>query len=220
MLTDRISNILFCPTIGSVQQLKREGITKGVHLVGDVMADILLQLVPGTGCQAPGAWHRYYLVTIHRNTNTDNPNQLKKIFQALASLDRKVIFPMHPRTRNVVRGDKSIQKIIAKSKNLKIMEPVSYFKMLELEKNSEGIITDSGGIQKEAFLLGVPCLTLRTETEWPETVHYGRNRLCSADSHEILNAFSSMKKNFKKKVPPVYGRGNAAEKILSILNSL
>ncbi len=218
VLTDQVSTLLFCPTRGAVRQLKKEGIRKGVYFVGDVMADLLMSVVKKTRRVTAGRTRRaYYLATIHRNTNTDDPERLYKIFKALSGLDKPVLFPIHPRTRRLIQRDQRILKIVKNSRQLNILPPVSYFKMISLEQNAQGIITDSGGIQKEAFLLNVPCITLRRETEWPETVQYGRNRLCPPDAKKILGAFEAIKKNRLKKAPDVFGEGKAVKKILRII---
>lgn len=218
ILTDHVSRLLFCPTQTAVQQLKKEGIKKGVYFVGDVMADLLMNVVKEPRRVAAGRSRRgYYLATIHRNINTDDPEILYKIFKALSSLDKPVLLPMHPRTKRLIWQDRRILGLVKNTKTLKILPPVSYFKMLSLEQNAQGVVTDSGGVQKEAFLLNIPCVTLRDETEWPETVQYGRNRLCRPDAKKILEAFQVIKKRQLKKAPAVFGSGNAAEKTLRII---
>jgi len=215
VLTDRVSSLLFCPTRRAVDQLKREGILRGVYLAGDVMADLL-----GASkkiLKSGGRKKSYYLATVHRNTNTDNRARLSKIFKALGALDKEVIFPLHPRTRDILRRDAGLRARVRSHKNLKLAAPASYLNMIRLEKNSAGIITDSGGVQKEAFLLGVPCVTLREETEWTETVRYGLNTLCRPNARDILKAFKKMNKRKLRKIPPVFGRGDASKKIVSRL---
>ncbi len=214
VLTDKVSSLLFCPTQDSLLQLKREGITKGAFVVGDVMADILKFYRAKLG--SPKEKSLYYLATIHRNTNTDDPLRLEKIFKALSQLDRRVLFPIHPRTSHKIKRNRAIQKIISASKTLRIVKPVSYLEMLNLEKHAMGIITDSGGVQKEAFLFRVPCVTLRDETEWQETVRYGLNRLCEPESGLIVRAFRQMAAR-KKPAHRPDGNGDASRKILRII---
>jgi len=131
----------------------------------------------------------YYLATIHRAENTDNWERLKNILEALSSLDKPVIFPVHPRTKKKVE-EYNLEFFIEK---IQVIEPVGYLDMIQLEKNAKAILTDSGGVQKEAFWLRVPCITLRDETEWVETVRYGWNRLVGADKEKILDAVLNIK---------------------------
>lgn len=213
VVTDRISDLFFCPTASAVRQLAHEGITRGVFLVGDVMADVLRQhhKIPAHTNSRP-----YYLATIHRNTNTDTPSRLARIFRALDGLDEKVVLPLHPRTAGKIQKNERLRKTLALAENIRTIQPVSYEKMLALEKTAKGILTDSGGVQKEAFLLRVPCVTLRTETEWPETLRYGWNELCEPSAKKILKSFARIKRR-RGRTPAVFGRGNAALKIIQIL---
>ena len=218
VLTDHISDLLFCPTKVAVENLKREGIEKGVYFVGDVMYDSVLyniklaeknseimsylRLKPKT----------YALATVHRAGNTDNYQRLITIFQALEKIAKEimpVILPLHPRTR------RRLKKLGIALKNVRIFEPLSYLDMLLLEKNARVILTDSGGVQKEAFFLKVPCITLREETEWIETVKAGWNTLVGCNIEKILEAVQTAKPG-KKNCNP-YGDGQAADKIVSII---
>src|ERR1041384_6662606 len=170
LLTDHVSNLLLCPTDAAVENLTKEGITKGVYRVGDVMYDALLsnlaiahkrsRILASLGLQRG----TYALATVHRAANTDNPERIAAILAALGLLSKRVVFPVHPRTRNVIRESE-----LAVSSNISIIEPVGHFDMLILQENADCILTDSGGMQKEAYLLGVRCITLREETEWVET---------------------------------------------------
>ena len=190
VLTDHMSNLLFCPTDAAVENLKKEGISIGVHRVGDVMYDALLHnlelarkrsgILKELGLQRGG----YALATVHRAANADDPARMRSILNGLGNLSVRVIFPMHPRTRKMIQD----QNFLVAS-NVAVMEPVGYFDMLILEENANCILTDSGGIQKEAYLLGVRCITLREETEWVETVHAGWNRLAGADAQAICEIF-------------------------------
>ena len=189
IVADHLSDILFCPTETAVENLKREGITEGVYLVGDIMFDALMHfskisetksnILERFDLKPKG----YYLATIHRAENTDNYERLKNILTALSQLDMPVSFPIHPRTKSRVK-EYNLEFLLEK---IRVIEPVGYLDMIKLEKNAKAILTDSGGVQKEAFWLKVPCITLRDETEWVETVKSGWNRLVGADCDKILS---------------------------------
>ena len=215
-LCDHISDALFCPTQNAADLLNSEGITKGVHVVGDVMADVFkrslaraeesstilarLDLQPKS----------YILVTIHRPSNTDNLNNLRTLLDILGKLERIVVFPMHPRTRGVVQTEK-----LSVPQNVKIIDPVGYFDILKLEVNADVIMTDSGGMQKEAYWAGVRCVTLRRDTEWVETIEAGWNRIVGVNPDLILDAVFHWFPNGTR--PDIYGDGHATEKIAEIL---
>jgi UDP-N-acetylglucosamine 2-epimerase (non-hydrolysing)/UDP-GlcNAc3NAcA epimerase len=216
VLTDRVSDLLFCPTPTAVENLRAEGLEKGVYLTGDVMYDAALfnaelaktksGIIKELGL-SPGD---YYLATVHRPVNTDSHLNLMNIFNALGSLDLEVILPLHPRTRKAL---KSFEIEVAEKVHL--IDPVGYLDMLSLEKNARGIITDSGGMQKEAYFFGVPCITLREETEWVETVDTGWNRLTGADPDKIISAAKSSKTMDDR--PNLFGDGKAAGKIVDLI---
>jgi len=218
VLTDHISDLLFCPSQGAIDNLLAEGINEGLHLVGDVMHDALL-LAQKKDIQKPkeilGKYHLkekdYLLVTIHRAENTDDPQRLSAIMEALNEINRKILWPIHPRTRNKLQeyGLKS-------SGHIQIIEPVGYYEMLFLQRNSSRILTDSGGIQKEAYWLKVPCITLRDETEWVETVQAGWNILTGANTKKICDAVQDWEP--PETHPPIYGDGNTVQRIVSILS--
>jgi UDP-GlcNAc3NAcA epimerase len=197
VLTDHVSDILFCPTQTAVENLKNEGITNGVYLVGDVMFDALLHFSKISDMKSNILERlninqkEYYLATIHRAENTDDHERLKNILTAISKMDEIVVFPIHPRTRKMVNyyGLNGLLK----NNNVKVIDPVGYLDMLKLEKNAKAILTDSGGVQKEAFWLKVPCITLRDETEWIETVNLGWNRLVGSDVEKILEAVRDLK---------------------------
>ena len=222
VLTDHASDLLFCPTQVAVSHLANEGITRGVHIVGDVMYDAVLAfsalseekstLLNELGI-SPKA---YSLATVHRPANTDNPENLRAIFEAFRDLDEPIIFPVHPRTRGKVAD--LIEDVEKYAPKLKLIEPVGYLDMLSLEKNAKRILTDSGGIQKEAYWFQTPCVTLRAETEWVETVETGWNKLVGADKEKILSAVETWVT--PKESPNVYGDGHAAEKIVEILGEV
>ncbi len=218
VLTDHISELLFCPTKTAVKNLEREGITQGVHLVGDVMYDSVLynaelaerksDILTRLGLKPKG----YALATIHRAENTDNLERVQSIFQALEEIARGglgVIVPLHPRTR------RRIAECGLEPKEVQILQPVSYLEMLLLEKCAKIILTDSGGVQKEAFFFRVPCVTLREETEWVETVEAGWNTLVGYNSEKIAQAALEARSGVESAWP--YGDGRAAERIVSLL---
>lgn len=228
VLTDHCSDILFCPTQTAVENLRKEGFVDGVYWVGDVMYDAALAFLLIAGrksnilnrlgfSEKKNRAKRYCLATIHRAENTDNPERLKRIFDALNSLakdENKIIVPLHSRTLKRMKEIK-MEKL---NSNLCIIEPVSYLDMLLLEKNAQLILTDSGGVQKEAFFLEVPCLTLREETEWVETVESGWNRLVGTDPQGIVTAAEEVFCGKSKGQANInaYGDGQAARKIVEI----
>jgi UDP-GlcNAc3NAcA epimerase len=178
VLTDHVSTMLFCPTDAAVENLAKEGIVKGVHRVGDVMCDALLHNLVNARTKSKILKQlnlkagEYSLVTIHRAANADDAERMRSILVALGMLPTQVIFPIHPRTRKKI-GEWGISA----GPNVLMVEPVGYFDMLALQENANCILTDSGGVQKEAYILGVRCITLREETEWVETVSVGWNKL-------------------------------------------
>lgn len=191
VLTDHISSLLFCPTKTSVQNLKKEGIIKDVYLVGDVMYDSLRQhieraeKISGIMKKLNLSKKDFYLITIHRAENTDIEENLNKIVEILSQLDKKTVFPIHPRTKKCLSEFNLLDKLESKN-HLLLIDPVSYLDMLVLEKNAKCILTDSGGVQKEAFFLKTPCLTLRQETEWVETLKSGTNQLVGLEIDEVI----------------------------------
>jgi UDP-N-acetylglucosamine 2-epimerase len=216
VVADHLSTFLFAPTQNAVENLAREGITSGVTMTGDIMYDALLQhaTVAAEKSQimralmlAPGA---YVLATIHRAANTDDPRRLAEIFDALALLHEPVIVPLHPRTRAALMGTD-----IEVEPPVRIVDPVGYLDMIALEGSARMVVTDSGGVQKEAYLLGVPCVTLRDETEWIETLAGGWNVLAGADTERILAAAKRARPSGDP--PPVFGDGHAAEKMVAAL---
>jgi len=221
VLTDHAADLLFCPTQTAVENLAKENIMQGVHQVGDTMYDAVLQfsalsesrstLLATLGVPSKG----YLLVTVHRPANTDNPENLLAIFDAFRDLDETIIFPIHPRTRGKIT--KLIDNIENFAPNIKLIEPAGYLDMLSLEKNARMILTDSGGIQKEAYWLGVPCITLREETEWVETVNTGWNKIVGASTKSIYSAVTNWVT--PEDAPNFYGDGRAAEKITMILKN-
>lgn len=218
IMTDHISAFLFCPSESAVRNLAGEGLTQEVYQVGDVMQDILNTCRPRLDkVNLPEAIRQvggeYALATIHRAENTDDPARFRGILDGLRRVARKglpVILPLHPRARKAARRKK------LSLSGLHVIPPVSYLQMLALESRARVILTDSGGIQKEAYWLGIPCVTLRDETEWNETVDTGWNILAGADPDRIYSAVTI--NSARKGRPSLYGNGHAAEKIAARLS--
>jgi UDP-GlcNAc3NAcA epimerase len=217
VLTDHISRLLFCPTENALINLSREGIVEGVHLSGDVMCDICL-LYRQAARQKSNVFKEnnlaekgYILATCHRQENTDDPGRLEGIMQGLTAWSRQlpVVLPLHPRTQARVR-EHGLDGYLA---SLMVLAPASYLDMIALEQSAAAIVTDSGGVQKEAFFFKVPCFTTREETEWVETVDLGWNRLVGVDPQRLLQAFAAASGS-EPKHPPLFGQGRAAEIIL------
>ena len=217
VLTDHISTLLFCPTETAVRNLAQEGLVEGVHNVGDVMYDAALhisqlaeeksRILETFGLKPKG----YLLATVHRPDNTDIPYNLRSIIAALGSLEATVLLPLHPRTR------KALHELgITLEGNVRVVAPVGYLDMLILEKNACLILTDSGGIQKEAYFFAVPCVTLRQETEWVETVEAGWNVLVGADRRKIVEAVESFHPQGER--ANLFGNGQASVKVVEILS--
>lgn len=190
LLTDHCSDYLFCPTPTAVNNLQRENITRGVQLTGDVMVDALSynkdaadhsQILEKLGLESK----RYLVVTIHRQSNTDREPNLRSIVEACLEIGGTVVFPLHPRTEKYLKAYGLFDKLQEK---VKLIKPLGYLKFLKLMNNAKRILTDSGGIQKEAYILGIPCITLRDNTEWLETVEDGWNVLVGTDKEKIVNA--------------------------------
>jgi UDP-N-acetylglucosamine 2-epimerase len=218
VLTDHASSLLLCPTQAAVDNLFGEGIRDGVHHVGDVMYDALkfnLDLSHQRSAildQLQLSKDTYLLATVHRPRNTDDPVRFGAIMTAFGALDYPVIFPMHPRTQKTLK-----QPDITVPENVNIIDPVGYLDMLQLEEHADCILTDSGGVQKEAYLLGVRCVTLREETEWVETIESGWNQLVGADTDAIITAVETWRPAGER--PSYFGDGNASEKIVELLVS-
>ncbi len=221
VLTDHISDYLFAPTETAMKNLQKEGITEGVYLTGDVMYDALLHnieiarkssnILEKLGLR-PG---KYLLATVHRAENTDSRENLKNIIDALIESEEPIVFPAHPRTRKYLKAYGLMERI-EKAPNIVLIPPVGYLDMLILEENARKILTDSGGIQKEAYFLKVPCITLRTRTEWVETVEDGWNVLVGADKSKILNAIRSFEPRGET-YSYRFGDGKASKRIVRIL---
>lgn len=214
VLTDHCSTLLFCPDEIARDQLSKEGVEEGVYVVGDVMLDAYRL---GENCAENinierefGLGGEYILTTIHRNTNTDVEERITAIVRALGMLNKKIVFPMHPRTKARLN-----QFGIKMPDNVQIIEPVSYAKMIALQKNAKFIITDSGGVQKEAYWAKVPCITLREETEWVSTVSSGWNILIGKAFEKIPQTIETF--NIPRDYENLFGDGQSASLILDII---
>ena len=220
VLTDHCSTLLLCPTQTAVDNLHREGASSGVHLVGDVMFDAVLHFgalsransrVLETVGVTDGAYH---LATIHRAYNTDDPARLIGLLRTLDRLDAPVVLPMHPRTRHRLQAHAAGESF----RQLRLIEPVGYLDMLRLEQGARAIVTDSGGVQKEAYFFGIPCFTLRPETEWVETIASGWNMLAGSGGEELSAQMAAWVRPASEP-PPYFGRGDAADRIAALLAS-
>lgn len=226
ILTDRVSEYLLCPTDEAVSNLRKEGIINNVINVGDVMCDAVMyygkkideqpysyyfdRLIPLFGeKRVPDTW---YMATIHRAENTDSIDKIENILNAFERLDSNVIFPVHPRTKGLVKQlvDKNCYK------NIYFVEPVGYIDMLFFTKNAKKVVTDSGGLQKEAYILRIPCITVREQTEWVETLIGNHNILAHPITDDILDKVNNTVID-NAKYAHYYGDGNAANKILNII---
>jgi UDP-GlcNAc3NAcA epimerase len=224
ILTDHVSALLLCPTRTAINNLANEGILRGVHHVGDVMYDAARMFAAVTGSSAEVLARygvepkRFLLATVHRAENTDDPERLQGILRglsAVASAERPLVLPLHPRTRATLARS-SAESILDGNPALKIFEPVSFFDMIVLEQQASMILTDSGGVQKEAYFHGVPCITLRDETEWVETVEAGWNQLVGADPARIEQAVAAARAG---RSIDEYGDGRAAHKVVELLTA-
>ncbi len=217
LVADRVADLHFCASRMAVENLAAEGITGSVYWVGDVMLDAMLQNRPiaqrkSNVLQCLNLKPRgYSLVTIHRAGNTDDPARLRQIVIALNRVPEIVVFPVHPRTRKALS-----QLDVQFARHVRLIEPVGYLDMIVLEENARLIATDSGGVQREAYFLGIPCLTLRDETEWVETVKVGWNKLVGTEPERIVEAWTHFAPSGER--PPIFGNGTAARRIAQILN--
>jgi len=222
IVTDSVSTWLFAPSQVSVRQLASEGVARGVHDVGDVMADCVRHFAPlaarsdvlsRLGLHAG----EYYVATVHRASNTDEPSRLADLLGVFRQLPYPVVFPVHPRTR-AAAGRHGLKHLLGGNPTrLMTVEPLGYLDMLQLQRNAAAILTDSGGMQKEAYYLGVPCVTLREETEWVETVEAGWNQLAGTEPSRIVAVVEAFRFSRPERHPVLYGDGTAAAKIARIL---
>lgn len=220
VLTDKISGLLFCPTDTAVKNLAAEGVTAGVYQVGDVMYDAALQF--GKIAEEKSKIldelklqpKEFILATAHRPSSTDRKENLQSIIEAFTESGKKIVFPMHPRTRGFLEKHNLMEKVESCPSILNIA-PVSYLDMLVLEKNAAKILTDSGGVQKEAYFYQVPCVTMREDTEWVETVDDGWNILVGTDKDNILDGILNFEPSTAQR--SLFGDGKASEKIVGLI---
>lgn len=221
IMTDHVSELLFAPTDLAVSNLENENVSNGVYQIGDVMYDAVLYNMEIAeerhSLEELGLTSKTYILgTIHRAENTDNEEKMSAIAGAFLNLDSKVFLPLHPRTKAKLISYNLLEKL-ANSPNVILSEPVSYLEMLLLEKHATAIVTDSGGVQKEAYFAKVPCFTLRDETEWIETVEVGWNQLVNPLEENLADLISSFKPGSYKE--NLYGEGNAGKKITKIIKA-
>lgn len=215
IVSDNLSAFLFAPTETAMKNLAREGLEKRSYLTGDVMYDAFLtfrkfaseDVLSNLGIEKK----EYLLATIHRAENTDKKENLANIVQGLEKSGEKIVFPVHPRTKKMMEHF----GVVIKSDNVLQIKPVGYLEMLALEMHAKKIITDSGGVQREAYFAGVPCITLLEFSEWVETVEYGWNFLAGTDVDKILWGIRHFEGG--KEHPDLFGDGNAGEKTVSVL---
>ena len=223
IVADRLGNLLFAPTVSAVRNLEHEGLAEKAVLSGDVMydnsmyfsamADTKSDIIERLGL----SYRNFVLATIHRPANTDNEANLRSIFQALSDIAATgidVVVPLHPRTRKRLNELTSERISELTNERLRIIDPASFFEIIRLEKNARVVMTDSGGVQKEAFFYGTPCVILRPETEWVEIVDAGAGILADADYERIMKAYEELSGR-EVKFPPLFGDAHASEKILS-----
>lgn len=218
ILTDHCSDLMFCPTQRAFAQLRKEGIAEGVHYVGDVMYDCLLNYQDVAAkrngvMQALGLEEKQFvLVTIHRAYNVDQTDRLECIIRALANVKGPFVLPVHPRLKAKIEAFD-----IRFPSTVLMIEPIGYLDMLQLERSARIVVTDSGGVQKEAYMFATPCVTLRPETEWMETVEAGWNRITDVNVERIRDALSSHW--WPSSRPEIFGNGQAAHSIADILKN-
>jgi UDP-GlcNAc3NAcA epimerase len=216
VLTDHASELLLCSTETAMRNLEREGVRGESHLVGDVMADVSLafrdiaeersEILDELGLE-PGL---YLTVTAHRAGNVDRPDRLEALVALLEALPAPVVLPLHPRTRERLMAAGLMDRL----DGIKVVPPLGYLDFMKLARHARAVLTDSGGVQKEAYLLGVPCVTLRDTTEWVETVEAGWNTLVDLDPAAALAA---LERRPPADRPELYGGGHAAERVCEVL---
>lgn len=220
VITDHLADIHFCATKTAVKNLAREGITHNVHYTGDVMVDLLLtnirkfkrKVLRNLNLRSK----KYTLLTLHRAYNTDDPRQLEKLIDLLQAIPERIVFPIHPRTKQRLITNK-LAKRLHELRHVTVINPVGYLDMLTLIRHARVVMTDSGGVQKEAYVLKVPCLTLRQETEWLETTRAGWNSVTGLDQRRILKALN--RRRFGAHKPHLFGQGRAGQQIATKLRA-
>jgi UDP-N-acetylglucosamine 2-epimerase len=220
VLADHASDLLLCSTPTAVDNLKAEGIERGVHMVGDVMADVALAFQPvaeerSDALAANGVTEgEYVLMTVHRAGNVDVPERLTRVVELAERLPAPALFPVHPRTRARLREHDLLERL---ERAVTVTPPLGYLDFLKLASHARAVLTDSGGVQKEAYLLSTPCVTLRDTTEWVETVEAGWNVLVDLDVDAALAALERPVPSGDR--PELYGGGHAAERICDLLSA-
>ena len=211
VVTDHLADLLLCPTDQAVRNLAAEGITDGVRRVGDVMYDAALMFAEAArelpGAAAHGIDGDYAVMTVHRAAATDTRESLEALLEVIAAVDMPVVFPVHPRTRHKLESEGLLERM-AELGHLHLLPSVGYLEFMALLMSARVVLTDSGGVQKEAFFHRVPCITLRYETEWVETVEAGANRLTGMDALQVRDALVDL--SFPDAVPQPYGDGTSA----------
>jgi UDP-N-acetylglucosamine 2-epimerase (non-hydrolysing)/UDP-GlcNAc3NAcA epimerase len=221
VLSDHTSDLLLCSTPTAVANLEREGVRGRIELVGDVMADVSLTFRDiaeerSTAVEDRGLEHREYLVvTAHRAGNVDDPDRLGLLVELLEALPLPAVLPLHPRTRARLEAAGLLERL-ERAPGLELADPLGYLDFLKLVRHSRAVLTDSGGVQKEAYLLGVQCVTLRDTTEWVETVEAGWNRLVDLDRDAALAA---LERRPPPEHPELYGGGQAAQRVVEVLTA-
>lgn len=206
VVADHTADLLFAPTPEAMKHLEREGLEERAVLTGDIMADsvaFVQQKIDDTACEGGS----YYLLTMHRPYNVDNPENLKRLFNTFSRIEQRVIFPVHPRTRHILNTNG-----IQVPKQVELIDPQGYIEFQGLLKHAQKVITDSGGLQKEAYIAGKPCITLRPETEWVETVEAGWNVLMDIRDEELVSKIESFEPAGER--PDLYGK-NVAQRMVS-----
>jgi len=222
VLTDHLSELLLCSSPAAVENLAAEGLSDRATVVGDVMVDVALrwQTAARANSDAPAAYGlqtgSYLLLTAHRAGNVDDPERLRALVELIQELPAPVLFPVHPRTRTRLH-DAGLLAALQATDGLTLTEPLGYIEFSALLCHARGVLTDSGGVQKEAYLAGVPCVTLRANTEWVETVETGWNTLVDLDADAALAALERQPPSER---PQLYGDGHAAERCVQALETL
>jgi UDP-GlcNAc3NAcA epimerase len=213
VLTDHASDLLLCPSQTAVDNLRREGVAGEVVLVGDVMVDIAHLFQPRARDETPAFYRPYVLATAHRAGNVDDPERLAALVDLLLAIEEDVILPLHPRTRARLESAGLLDRLAA---GVELLAPQGYLDFTSLLVHARTVLTDSGGVQKEAYLAGVPCVTLRDTTEWTETVDAGWNVLVDLDRAAALAALERTPPDGR---PELYGDGRAGERVVSSLSA-
>ena len=221
VLTDHLSDLLLCSSHTAAQNLADEAIAGAVEVVGDVMVDVALRWQPTAraNVEVPAAYGlmpgNYLLLTAHRAGNVDDPDRLRALVELVQALPAPVLLPLHPRTRARLQQAGLLAEL-ANSEGLQLTEPLGYIEFSALVCQARAVLTDSGGVQKEAYLAGVPCVTLRASTEWVETVQAGWNTLVDLDSQAALHALELLPPSER---PQLYGDGHAAERCVQAIEA-